>query len=113
MKGSCHWAGWEPAANADCGVLEFDKTQQCLSDSPLTAPHLRPDHVQSPLQLPWLVSRVFPLFLPLRQPQAVIMSNVQTVTQSSLCPSFHYLPFTPALAHVSVDPITTMIMSLP
>lgn len=48
MRGFCHWAGWEPERNVDCGVLEFDKTECCLSDSQLTALYLRPDHIQTP-----------------------------------------------------------------
>lgn len=45
MRGFCHWAGWEPGSNVDCGVLEFDKTEHCLSDSQLTAsePRSYPD----------------------------------------------------------------------
>lgn len=48
MRGFYHWAGWEPEPNVDCGVLEFDKTDRCLSDSQLTALYLRLDHNQTP-----------------------------------------------------------------
>lgn len=48
MRGFCHWAGYKPEPNVNCEVLDFDKTECCLSDTLLTALNLRPDHIQIP-----------------------------------------------------------------
>lgn len=75
MRGFRHQAGREPVPNVDCGVLDFDKTECCLSDSQHSALYVRPDHIQTtsapppphPLTIFSRVVRVFVFFSQTRQ----------------------------------------------